>query len=220
MRLGIFGGTFNPIHNGHLIIAEQVREKFGLSRILFIPCNIPYHKVQCSISASHRLAMVKLAVKDNPGFKASDIEIKRGGLTYSIDAIRYFKKIYPTDTQFYFIIGADSLPELPLWREINTLFKLCRFVSVDRLPNTSGSLASSRRSGRFGGTGFTRPQELESSRARKLVRSLRGRISYSSSPLIDISSTQIRKRIKQKQSIKYLVPMEVQKYISKHKLYR
>lgn len=191
MRIGILGGTFNPIHNGHLIIAEQVRIKFGLSKVLFIPCNIPYHKKSIGLaSAKHRLAMVKLAIKDNPYFEASDIEIKRGGLTYSIDTIRYLKNTYPAGTQFYFIIGVDSLPELPLWREIKTLAKLCRFVAIDR-------------------PGFIRPK-----------LKLSARISYLSYPLIDISSSRIRHSIKQRQSVKYLVPGSVQQYINKHKLYR
>lgn len=193
MKIGILGGTFNPIHNGHLIIAEQVRIKFGLSNVLFIPCNIPYHKKSVGLaSAKHRLAMVKSAIKDNPYFEASDIEIKRGGLTYSIDTIRYLKNTYSAGTQFYFIIGVDSLPELPLWREIKTLAKLCRFIAIDR-------------------PGFVRPK-LKS-------ELLSSRISYLSYPLIDISSSQIRKSIKQKKSIKYLVPISGQNYINKHRLY-
>ncbi len=191
MKIGILGGTFNPIHNGHLIIAEQVRIRFGLSKVLFIPCNIPYHKKSIGLaSAKHRLAMVKLAIKDNPYFEASDIEIKRGGLTYSIDTIRYLKNTYPANTQFYFIIGVDSLPELPLWREIKTLAKLCRFIAIDR-------------------PGFVRPKLKLSFRISNLVY-----------PLIDISSSKIRQEVKQKHSIKYLVPGSVQQYINKHKLYR
>ena len=193
MKVGILGGTFNPIHNGHLIIAEQVRIKFGLSKVLFIPCNIPYHKKSVGLaSATHRLVMVKLAIKDNPYFNTSDIEIKRGGLTYSIDTIRCLKEIYPIGTQFYFIIGTDSLPELILWREIKTLARLCRFIAVDR-------------------PGFVRPKVK--------LAFLSSRISYSSSLLIDISSSRIRQSIKYKQSVKYLVPISVQNYISKHRLY-
>lgn len=193
MKTGILGGTFNPIHNGHLIIAEQSRQKFVLDRVLFIPCNIPYHKKSFELEpAEHRLAMVKLAVKGNPSFKVSDMEIKRGGLSYSINTIKQLKKIYTANTEFYFILGADSLPELSLWREIGTLMRLCRFIVVTR-------------------PGFSRSA---------LKQPLLSRILSFTSPLIDISSTKIRRYLKKGQSVKYLVPESVEKHIKKHRLYK
>ncbi len=193
MEIGILGGTFNPIHNGHLAIAEYIREKFGLKKVLFIPCNIPYHKKTFGLALPrHRLNMVRLAIKNNNHFKAMNIEIRRGGLTYSIDTIKYLKKIYPVNTKFYFILGEDSLPELPLWLEIKSIARLCRFIAVNR----------------------------PGAKRLKLKPYLASRISYVKIPSIDISSTQIRHRLKKKQSVKYLVPDSVANYIKKYRLYQ
>jgi len=192
VKIGILGGTFNPIHNGHLIMAEYVRIEFGLSKVIFMPCNIPYHKKSLKLlPAYQRLDMVKTAIKGNKYFESSDIDIKRGGLTYSIDTLKHLKSVYPGKSSFYFIIGMDSLVELPLWREIRTLAKLCRFIAVKR-------------------PGFNKI---------KVQSFLLPRVLYSSSPFVDISSSEIRIRVKQKQSIRYLVPDSIIEYIKKHLLF-
>ncbi|MBI4834124.1 MAG: nicotinate-nucleotide adenylyltransferase [Planctomycetes bacterium] len=194
MKIGILGGTFNPIHNGHLIIAREARKRFKLDKIIFMPCHTPYHKKNNALaSPKHRLTMVKKAARGTLYFKTSDIEIKRGGLTYSIDTLKHLTKLYKPGTKFYFIIGSDSLIELPLWKGIKELAKLCNFIAVER----PGVIMK-----------------------RKLPSYLTPRIFHIKKPLSDISSSEIRKRIREKQSIKYLVSKPVEKYIINNNLYK
>ena len=131
--IGILGGTFNPIHNGHLAIAQAVRDQLKLERVLFIPCFKPPHKsTQAVIAAKHRLAMIKAAIRDNKNFELCDLEIKRKGRSYSIDTIEELKQQYPKKTKFHLIVGADMLKGLKNWRRIKDLSRLVKFVAVDR----------------------------------------------------------------------------------------
>ncbi len=119
MKIGVLGGTFNPVHAGHLILAEEMREKLGLDQVVFIPTCIPPHKQAKGIApADDRMAMVKLAIKGNRSFSVSDVEIKRQGASYTIDTIRQLKKSYPRD-ELIFIIGSDLLKYLDDWKDIN-----------------------------------------------------------------------------------------------------
>lgn len=189
MSVGIFGGTFNPIHNGHLLIAEDVREKLNLDKVLFIPAeNPPHKKVNNLADSCHRLEMVKLAIKGNPYFSVSDIEIKRGGVSYSIETIKTLKEVYQKGTKFFFIMGADSILEFMEWKEWESLLGLCNFVVVPR-------------------PGY----ECDESLFKNVV--------FLQAKMFDISSTEIRKKIEANQSIRYLVPDVVAKYIEGHKLY-
>ncbi|MCM8780914.1 MAG: nicotinate-nucleotide adenylyltransferase [Candidatus Omnitrophica bacterium] len=132
MKVGILGGTFNPIHIGHLILAEEVREKLDLDRIIFVPAYLPPHKdSSCVISADHRYAMVRLAIRNNKNFSVSDIEIKRDGLSYTIDTIRELKKIYAKD-ELYFIIGSDLLNYLGEWKDLDDIMGMVKFVVATR----------------------------------------------------------------------------------------
>ena len=132
-KIGIMGGTFNPIHNGHLIVAEDVREQCGLDRVLFIPSGQPPHKPDSGVIDSvHRYEMVRLAVKSNPYFEASRVEVDRSGLTYTINTLQELKQIYGEGTVFYFIIGADIVEELITWREHKKVFEMCDFIAVLR----------------------------------------------------------------------------------------
>jgi nicotinate-nucleotide adenylyltransferase len=132
MRIGILGGTFNPIHIGHLILAEEIREKLELDRVIFVPAFLPPHKENGEIArASDRIAMVKLAIKSNPYFSTSDIEIKRGGRSYTIDTVREFKKIYPDD-ELYFITGSDLLKYLDEWKDLENVLQMVKFVVATR----------------------------------------------------------------------------------------
>lgn len=132
MKIGILGGTFNPIHIGHLILAEEAREKLKLGKIIFVPASFPPHKENSDIaSAGDRLAMLKKAVKGNKNFSVSSIEIKRGGRSYTIDTIREFKKMYPDD-ELYFIIGSDLLKYLEDWKDLDEITKLVKFITVTR----------------------------------------------------------------------------------------
>jgi nicotinate-nucleotide adenylyltransferase len=132
MKIGILGGTFNPIHIGHLILAEEAREKLGLDRIIFVPAFLPPHKDNSDIApAKDRFAMTKLAIRGNKYFSASDIEIKRDGRSYTIDTINEFKKRFPTD-ELYFIIGSDLLKYLDEWKDLSEIIKLVKFIVVTR----------------------------------------------------------------------------------------
>ena len=132
MKIGILGGTFNPVHVGHLILAEEAREKLGLDKIIFIPANLPPHKDNIDIANPQaRLKMLKLATKGNKYFVVSDIEIKRLGRSYTIDTIKTLKDKYSKD-ELYFIIGSDLLKYLEEWRDLNEIFKIVKFIVATR----------------------------------------------------------------------------------------
>jgi nicotinate-nucleotide adenylyltransferase len=187
-RIGVFGGTFNPIHNGHITIAEAALKSLKLDKIIFVPSNIPPHKSNGDIAKPRdRLNMVKLATEYNEDFEVSDLEIKRKGMSYTIDTIRELKNRFSDDDEFYFVIGSDSIPELKKWKDINNLLKIIKFVVVNR-PGYS-----------FKGI----PEGA-------LKIEIEG---------IGISSSKIRKLLKDKKSIRSLVPEAVEKYIIKKNLY-
>jgi nicotinate-nucleotide adenylyltransferase len=132
MKIGILGGTFNPIHLGHLILAEEVHEKLKLDRVIFVPVYLAPHKDNTDIiTASDRYKMIKLAIKPNKNFKVSNIEIKRNGKSYTIDTLREFKNIYPDD-ELYFIIGSDLLKYLEEWKDLNEIIKMVKFIVATR----------------------------------------------------------------------------------------
>lgn len=132
MKIGILGGTFNPIHIGHLILAEEVREKLRLDKIIFVPTNLAPHKDNSDIaSAQDRYSMIKLAIKTNRYFTVSDIEIKRNGLSYTIDTIKEFKKIYLKE-ELYFITGSDLLKYLDDWKDLSEIIKIVKFIVATR----------------------------------------------------------------------------------------
>ena len=199
-KIGVLGGTFDPIHLGHLIVAEDLREKLGLKQVLFIPAGRPWLKLreeQPISPAGHRLAMVRLAVAGNPYFKVSTMELDRPGLSYSIDTVMELKAKLGARAEIYFIVGPDALSELPRWKDPARLVEMCRVVGIGRPGYTQANL-------------------------RKLERSIPGasrRIMLVDVPQIDISSTEIRTRVARGLSIRYLVPEAVEKYIQKHKLY-
>lgn len=135
MKIGILGGTFNPIHNGHLILADEVRQKLVLDKIFFVPVYSPVHKEEKDLlSPEERLKMVKMAVKDNPYFEALDMEIKRKGKSYTIDTLRQLKGEYPQVKKFFFIVGSDALGYLDNWKDISEVMKLAKFIVALR-PN-------------------------------------------------------------------------------------
>lgn len=199
-RIGVLGGTFDPIHLGHLIVAADARRKLKLSYVLFVPAGKPWLKLKEEgqiTDGKHRLAMVRLAIKGNPYFKVSTIELDRPGPSYSIDTVLELKSKLGSRAEIYFIVGPDALAELPRWKEPGRLLEACQVVAIER-------------------PGYDRVN------LRTLARSVPGaskRIMKLDVPQIDISSTEIRKRVAQGQSIRRLVPEAVEKYIQKHKLY-
>jgi nicotinate-nucleotide adenylyltransferase len=132
LKIGLLGGTFNPVHIGHLILAEEVREKMDFGRIIFVPTFLPPHKENSNIAqAQERLKMLKLAIKGNRYFSASDSEIKRNGRSYTIDTIREFKGAYPKD-ELYFIIGSDLLKYLDEWKDLSEIIKMVKVIVATR----------------------------------------------------------------------------------------
>ncbi|MCK5581569.1 MAG: nicotinate-nucleotide adenylyltransferase [Candidatus Omnitrophica bacterium] len=132
-RIGILGGTFNPIHVGHLAIAQKAQEKLGLEKVIFVPsCQPPHKKISNLASAKDRYHMVQLAIKDNPLFEISNFEFKKGGKSYSVDTVKYFYDKFSKGTRLFFIIGEDSLPGLGAWRQVDEILKVVSFVVVNR----------------------------------------------------------------------------------------
>lgn len=215
-KLGILGGTFNPIHYGHLAAAEEVRERLKLDRILFIPSFHPPHKQEDDVpSAVHRIEMVRIATMQNVTFEPSDIEIKRGGKSYTIDTIEALKRTYP-DAELFFITGVDSFLDIQTWNSWERLLSVCTFVVLSRPGYQFADLLK---------IDFLRSAEtqvIELDREQRLHVEIHAGtfiVYLEMIPLYDISSTDIRRRVKEGRSIKYLLPEAVETYIINNKLY-
>jgi len=215
-KIGILGGTFNPVHYGHLAAAEEVRDRLKLDRVLFIPSNFPPHKQDESVpSALQRMEMVRLATSGNTHFEPSDIEIERGGTSYTIDTIKALQLAYP-GAELYFITGLDTFLEIQTWHEWAQLLTLCRFVVLSRPGYRFADLMKIDfvKSAEKELAGLDRGDLLHA-----VIRSPAFTICLEMIPLYDISSTDIRKRVKEGLSIKYLLPETVEIYIIKKRLY-
>lgn len=198
MNIGVLGGTFDPIHIGHLILAEEVRARLNLAEILFVPAGQPWLKADSPISpAEHRVEMVRLAIADKPYFKLSTMEIERVGPTYTVDTIAELKAQLGTEDELFFIMGWDNLAELPRWRQPSRLLTMCRLVAVPR-------------------PGYPLPdlKALEAS-----IPGLSQRVTLMDKPEVDISASVIRDRVTQGLSIRHLVPESIDAYIRQHKIY-
>ncbi len=207
-RIGVLGGTFNPIHNGHLAIAEVVCEKMDLDTVLFVPSCLPPHKSGKNVlPAKHRLNMVTLAVKNYPHFEPSAIEIERKGRSYTVDTLMTLKKKYPDDTKFFFILGEDSLLTLSKWRRIENLLDLVTFVAVRRNKVISEEVETFLQAN---------PNQNLSEEISDRIK----RIRIISMPVLDISSNEIRRRILLNKEVQFYIPAEVDYYLKKHKLFK
>jgi nicotinate-nucleotide adenylyltransferase len=211
-RIGLFGGTFNPIHLGHLRGQEEIREAFQFRQVIFIPSSIPPHKVtEKVIPARHRLEMVRLATSNNPHFSTSDIELSRPGKSYSIDTIRYFQERYQDD--LFFILGGDAFVEIGTWKEFQNLFFLCHFIVMARPGSQKDPLSPQLPKALIPHFRYD-PEE-------KVWIHLSGhRLYFKEISFLDISSTRVRELIEKGESVRYLIPAEVEAYIQKHGLYR
>jgi nicotinate-nucleotide adenylyltransferase len=199
-RLGVFGGTFDPIHYGHLAIAEEAREALGLERVLFVPAGAPPHKQDRPTSpALHRAAMVEVAIADNPAFALSRIELERPGPSYTVDTVRELRERLTAEgeeAELWFVLSVEALRELPTWHEPRRLVGLCRFAVAPRL-------------------GVARPPR------RWLVEALGTAepFVFLDGPHVGISASEIRARVQAGRSIRYLVPPPVAAYVAAHGLY-
>ena len=209
MNLGVFGGTFNPIHAAHLRLAEEVREQIGLERVLFVPSADPPHKRTELVSASHRFRMVELALASNPRFETLDLELGRAGPSYTIDTLRELAQRYP-GSRLWFLMGSDTLAELDTWRDPDGVLAAADLAVVTRGPAEPTSLRSILPDG-LGQDLHPGPHSLESDSGREIRQ-------VSFAPLA-ISASDIRRRLRRGASIRYLVPDAVIEYIGKHGLY-
>lgn len=198
MRIGIIGGTFDPIHLGHMLIAKEARTRLELDRILFVPAGAPPHKTEQPVTdPGARLTMVQLAISDYSHYGVSRLDIDRRGPSYTVDTIRLLRDEWGMDAEIYFLIGADSLIDLPIWRQPEHLLRLCQVVALRR-------------------PGY----EVDLGELDRLLPEAAFLVRMMDLPMLDISSTEIRQRVRQGESISHLVPPAVERYIIDNGLYR
>ncbi len=196
-KVGIMGGSFDPIHLGHLVVANEVLNIHKLDEIIFVPTGDPPHKKGLKAADFHRLLMVNMAVLSNDKFSVSDFEIKNSEKSYTLNTLKEFTSLYP-DTEFYFITGSDAVVELPNWYEPEEILKLCNFIAVSR-PGIS--------------------IEEVKNKINDIQEKFGGSIEMLQVPMLQISSTNIRERFQMGISAKYLLPESVEQYIIKNGLY-
>lgn len=196
--IGLMGGTFDPIHYGHLILGEQAYEQFELDKVLFVTAAAPPHKADQPVTpAAHRFEMARLAVEGNEHFECSSIEMERAGPSYTVDTVCELLRLYGEDTRIYLLLGADEAVTFMSWRDPYEILKMATIVVANRAGGCSGSDVSAA---------------LPADIVRKIV--------FMNMPGVDISSTDLRMRVQAGRSIKYLVPEKVENYILNQRLYR
>ena len=212
--VGIFGGTFDPIHYGHLRVAEEIVETVGLQKMYFVPAGMPRLRYSPVASSQHRVEIVRLAIQKNPDFVLDEREIYRDGVSYSIDTVREFKQEFGEEVRLCFILGADAFIKLPEWNNWKELFNLCHFI-VSTRPGYTLTLIKELLS-----------KELREecsqrwvSNTESLKKDTSGLIFIASTTMLDISATSIRAHIAVGRSVRHLVPSVTVNYISENKLY-
>ena len=199
-KIGIMGGTFNPIHNGHLVLAQTAYEQFDLDQILFMPTKNPYYKkLNQSATLEDRTSMVKLAIEDNEAFSFSELELLRDGNTYTVETLKIMTKENP-DVEYYFIMGADSLYHFETWKEPQEILNMAVLLVAARDDVSSHAIE---------GQIEYLENKYENARIKCLL-----------TPNLEISSNNLRKRCREGRSIRYLLPVQVEEYIREHGLYR
>ncbi len=200
-RIGLLGGTFDPIHFGHLLLAVHSYEELDLDRVIFVPSRLPPHKSQPVAEAADRLEMVRLALADDERFLVCDCELGRAEPSYTIETVRQLQSSLGSDAHLFWLIGSDMAEDLPSWQKIGELVELIEIIVVGRAGQDQPDYSL-----------------LEPTLTAEQIKRLRAQAI--DLPLIDISSTQIRERIGAGQSVRYLLPRVVEEYITEHKLYR
>jgi nicotinate-nucleotide adenylyltransferase len=196
-RIGVIGGTFDPIHYGHLAAAEEARVRVNLEKVLFVVALLPPHKLDEDVTpVEHRLAMVRLGIASNPHFEISLVDVDRPGPSFTVDTISMLQEQWGPDTELFFVMGLDSLVEVPTWHQPERLIRLCHLVAVSR-PRFEVDM-----------------RQLEAS-----VPGISSRVEIIDMPEVDISSSDLQRRVKEGLPIKYQVPEAVERYIIEHRLY-
>lgn len=220
MKIGIMGGTFNPIHNAHLYIAEEARGALGLDEVVFVPAAVPPHKeVEYHTNEKHRLKMVELAVESNPYFKVSDIELTLPRPSYSVKTVETFQEKYGKKAELFFITGMDSFLEIDTWHAVDRLIGMCDFVTTFR-PRTDYEVLTRHKFLHDIDVVMLEMLQQNMKEVGKMEM-VSGRYLWLVSSLgMDISSTEIRRRVKARHSVKYLLPEPVESYIIQNGLYK
>lgn len=201
LRLGIFGGTFDPVHYAHLLLAEQCREQCGLDRVVFVPSAVPPHKLgQTLTPGSVRVEMLRLAIGGHDKFAVSTLEVDRGGVNYTVDTLGSFREKEP-EAELYFLLGADMLHDLPNWRQAERVCELATIVAVRRAGSPEPDFACLAK--------LVSQERIEHFRRHEVQM-----------PAMGLSGTEIRRRVRSGLSIRYMTPRAVEKYIETHGLYR
>jgi len=201
MRIGIYGGSFSPIHTGHLLLAESCRDQLQLDEVWFVPVAVsPLKQDTKPASDAHRLAMIDLAIAGHVSFRVQTVEMERQGVSYTIDTLNQFRETHP-DNDFYFLLGGDSLASLHLWREVRRICELAQICHVSRHEAESNSW-----------------QHLEPVLTQQQIEAIRQH--HIEMPRIELSSSDIRQRLANGRSIRYMLPRSVEKYIETHKLFQ
>ena len=221
MRLGLFGGTFNPIHMGHVRAALKVKKEFGLDKINFIPASIPPHKeMEGMLDASDRFQMTRLAVESYPGFSVSDIELKRSGPSYTIDTVFHFKSVLAEDTELYLMMGFDAFLEINTWKSYQDLFLLIPLIVVARTDPDGGLTNLNRkRVEEYLRFRISKGYHYSPSQAGYIHKNKQPVFIFDITP-VNIASTKIRQLVKKGISIRHMVPDKVKDYIISKGLYR
>lgn len=199
MRIGVFGGTFDPVHLGHIRAARSVRSVLGLDRVLFVPAGQPWLKASLPVSpVEHRVEMVRLAIARQPGLDLSMVDAERPGPSYAVDTLEILRARLGRQASLFFLLGSDALRDLPRWKDPQRLVRLCRMAAFAR-------------------PGFRRPdlQVLE-----EAIPGVSRRVIMLEIPLSDIQATEIRQRAREGRSIRAMVPEAVRRYILEHELYK
>jgi nicotinate-nucleotide adenylyltransferase len=221
MRIGLFGGTFNPVHFGHLRAALEIREGFGLDEVILIPAALPPHKIPVEVAdAADRMQMLNLALENIPGLKLSDVELKRSGPSYTIDTVQHLKQTLPDPSQIYLIMGIDAFLEINTWKSYNELLEQIPFIIISR-PNTGGSGTH------LGWKCLKDYLVLKISKDYVFSESQNCYRAKDKQPVyiyevtgLDISSTRIRSLISKGRPVRFLVPQKVTEFIKSKGLYK
>jgi len=197
-KIGIMGGTFNPIHFGHLFLAENAYEQVGLDKVLFMPSKNPPHKeVMCKVTEKQRVDMIEIAIHDNPHFELSTLELNREGMTYTADTLQVLKEQNP-DTEYYFIVGTDSLFMMHSWKDPQVVFDLCTVLVAARDNANADEIH----------------KHMD-----YLKKSFHAKVEHIEMPMLQIASADIRERVEKAHTVRYYMPAPVIQYITDHSLY-
>ncbi len=219
-RIGLFGGTFNPIHLGHVQVIREVKTGFGLDKIFIIPSALPPHKKPSGVvDAEDRLEMIRLAFSNDPNFVVSDVELKRSGPSYTVDTVRHFTFNAPENERFYLIVGLDAFLEVDTWKSYEDLFHLIPFIVMSRtITGKNGTKLGLKSLGNYINSRISKGYTFSPAQS-SYIHEKKQPVFIFDVTSVDISSTIIRKHVKNGNSVKHLVPEIIDDYIKAKGLY-